>query len=492
MRGVRAALLGALVLAATAQAPAHAPLAQAHHAVSAANPDAQAAFDRGLAFLYAFNVGEARTQFAAAANADPLCAMAYWGEAIAETIDINLPDTAEGDQRGTTAIARALALRARTTPEEAALIDALAKRYARRGTTAAHFRAYADAMDAVAAAYPSDPDALTLAAYARWNAVDDLLTPSRAPVPGALAIERDVDAALALDPANIGAHHLRIHIEEEIGHPERALSDARYFDGLTFVPGMSHLPHMAGHIYARTGDYAALVAANERAVANDAAYFALGNGPGQAYMRTYHDHDLDFIAYGLTTLGRDADARDAVAHEDTRMQLRVALRTRDVSAVDLADAVKNDPLRAIALARAGRLAEADAVVATFPTQATGDALVLPTIARAIVDRVAGRYDEAVSAYRAALQLRGNELGDPKFAWPYPPGEGLGAVLLQQGKYAEAESVFRRELTDYPNDPRLAFGLAEAQRAQNEDDTDARAIVKREWQGPGPLTEIDLE
>ena len=485
-------VLAALLFAASAQAPAGSPVpAESHHAVSTADVGAQAAFDRGLTFLYAFNVGEARTQFAAAATADPHCAMAYWGEAIAETIDINLPQTAEGDERGAIAVGKAAALRGRTTAEEAALIDALARRYTKRGNVKSRFAAYAQAMDAVAAANPSDADALTLAAYAQWNATDTFREHGT-PTAAGLAIARDLDAALALDPLNLGAHHLRIHTEEELDVPARALSDARFFDGLTFAPGMSHLPHMAAHIYARVGDYPALVAANERAVANDAVYFAQGDGAGQRYMRTYHDHDLDFIGYGLTTMGRDADARAAMANEDARMRLRVALRTRDPAALELATAAKDDALRAIALAQAGRMSDASAIVAAFPTTGDGEAKLTRAIATAVVAANDGRFADAAAAFRTALAMRGSELGDPKFAWPFPPGEGLGTALLQQARYADAEATFGDELAKYPNDPRLAFGLAEARNAQGENDSAARAIVVREWHGPNPLNLADLE
>ena len=491
MRCARLAAAFALAIGCSGQTPARPAPAGAHYAVATTNAAAQAAFDRGLAFLYAFNVGEARTQFKAAAADDPHCAMTYWGEAVAETIDINLPQTDDGDRRGATAIARARAQRAAATPEEQAFIDALALRYTPQRSKAQRFAAYADAMQHIATANPSDAQALTLAAYARWNTIGDLVDKQKAPVPGALEMEHDLDAALAIDPDNLGAHHLRIHTEEQLLRPERALADARFFDGLMFAPGMSHLPHMAGHIYARVGDYPALVAANQRAVANDAAYFALGTGEGQTYMQTYHDHDLDFIGYGLTTMGDDAGARAAVVHEDERMRLRVAVRTRDASALALATSAKNEAARAIVFARTGKHAEADALVAAFPAGDDDTERISHGIARAIVARSEGRLEAAAAAYRTVLTLRGTDLGDPKIAWQYPPGEGLGAVLLEQRRYADAASTFRAELVAYPNDPRLAFGLAEALHAQGLDDSAERAIVARNWHGAAPLTVAQL-
>jgi hypothetical protein len=355
--------LAAAAFACTASVPGATqtpPAARAHAAVSTSDPAAQASFDRGLAMLYAFSVGEARLSFEKAAASDPHLAMARWGEALADTIDINLPQTADGDKRGALAIAEARRTEDGATPLERALIDALAQRYIARGTVARRFRWYSDAMNRVATSYPNDPNVLTLAAYAEWNALDNLVLDSGAPSEGGARMARELDRALELDPDNIGAHHLRIHVQEVLGHPDRALADARYFDGLSFDLGMSHLPHMAGHIYDRLGDYPALVAANRRAVANDDAYFALGSGAGQLYMRDYHNHDLEFILYGLTTQGLDAEASAALANESANEKLRLALRLHDNARVlALADASPATPaaLRAIALARSGRTTE---------------------------------------------------------------------------------------------------------------------------------------
>ena len=50
-----------------------------HRAVSTNSPEAQAYFDQGMRFLWAFNHDEATRSFAKAAELDPQCAMCYWG-----------------------------------------------------------------------------------------------------------------------------------------------------------------------------------------------------------------------------------------------------------------------------------------------------------------------------------------------------------------------------------------------------------------------------
>jgi tetratricopeptide (TPR) repeat protein len=277
-----------------------------------------------------------------------------------------------------------------------------------------------------------------------------------------------------------------------LGRAADALDDAHYLDGLTYAPGMSHLPHMSGHIYARVGDYAALVAANRRAVANDNAYFAAGNGIGQQYMRRYHNHDLEFVIYGLTTQGRSDEAAAAVADEEAAEKVHVALRTHDDAGVlsNAAASPNGAAYRAIALARDGHAAQAAAILKTAAGENSYEHA-RNAIAEAVVARAQGRLDEAATRYRTALTLLGSDLGDPKNDWFIPPGEGLGAVLLSAGRAADAETVFRSELVRFPNDPRLEFGLAEALAAQGKDAAAERAAVDREWKGAHSLTRADL-
>ena len=54
-------------------------------------PEAQSWFDRGLNWTYAYNHGEAIECFLKATEADPGCAMAWWGISYAAGPNYNLP-----------------------------------------------------------------------------------------------------------------------------------------------------------------------------------------------------------------------------------------------------------------------------------------------------------------------------------------------------------------------------------------------------------------
>ncbi len=468
------------------------PEASAHWATAAADPATQALIDRAVAMLFAFNEGEARVDFEAAAKREPDLALAYWGEAETDAIDINVPTTPAGETRGADAAAAGRRHLKAASEEERALVDAIAGRFG-RGSLEQKYKRYADALSAYTAKHQDDANVLVIAGFAIYTGYD-LLDKAGAPTAKGRESLADADRALQLDPENLGAHHLRIHLLEGFSRAKDAVSDADALDGYRYAPGESHLAHMAGHIWTRLGEYQKLIDDNERAVANDNAYFASGTGPGREYMQMYHDHDLDFVAYGLTTLGRSDDARKAVEHEDAPMRLKVALRLHDDAAalaIEPGGAGIIAYYHAIAAAREGDLARAHA-----DEKRIGDMASLKTSPVLAAALAAGAHDTAAEerifakAFGEEPKTQG-ELGDPKSRWATPIGEGYGALLLRVGKFAEAEHVFAVELGRYPNDPHLEFGIAEAQRLQHEDDGVMRALYRAHWQGAHDLTLADL-
>lgn len=477
--------------------PRSGPEARAHWPVTAPDAKVQDLVDRGVAMLYAFDTGEARVAFAAASQRAPDLVLPYAGEALAETIDINLPSTPEGEKRGAAAIAKAHEHLAHATEADRALIEALAKRFG-TGTQKQRFARYADAMSAYTKTHRDDANVLTLAAFAIFEAHEDVVDDKDAMTAQAREALGDLDRALVLDPQNLGAHHLRIHLLEDARRAREAIPDAEALASYRYPLGMSHLPHMAGHVWTRIGDYDKLIADNLVAIENDRGWFAAGNGPGQQYMKRYHDHDVDFALYGMTTIGRDADARALAKSEDTYAQVTVALRLHDdaqMPSIATGGGAWSVYARALAAARSGdaktAFSERNKLVALAKDDAsfahTAEGLVDAALARRANDSAA-----AIAAYKKQYDATKSDIGgDPKDFWPTPIGEGYGAALLAAGKAAEAEAVFTAELKRFPADPHLEWGLAEAQKAQHEDDAAARAAYRAHWKGTRTLTVADL-
>jgi hypothetical protein len=62
-----------------------------HFKVTTTSTQAQRAFDRGITLAYSFGYYAAEQEFRRVAEADPQCAMAYWGIALVNGPHINFP-----------------------------------------------------------------------------------------------------------------------------------------------------------------------------------------------------------------------------------------------------------------------------------------------------------------------------------------------------------------------------------------------------------------
>src|SRR5687767_5696787 len=89
---------------------------------SAVSDQARPFVEHGLQWLYGFNDDEAVRCFLRAAELDEECAIAWWGIAYANGININDPVLSEREARDAyDAVQRALALREHATPVDRAL-----------------------------------------------------------------------------------------------------------------------------------------------------------------------------------------------------------------------------------------------------------------------------------------------------------------------------------------------------------------------------------
>ena len=71
------------------------------------SPEAQARFNRAVAWLHSFEYEEAEKAFQEVAAADPRCAMAYWGVAMSNYHPIWAPPSAAELEKGARAVERA-------------------------------------------------------------------------------------------------------------------------------------------------------------------------------------------------------------------------------------------------------------------------------------------------------------------------------------------------------------------------------------------------
>lgn len=473
--------------------------------VSTRSPEAQRYFDQGMAFLYAFNHDEAIRSFTRAAELDPDCAMAHWGVAVANGPHIN--NTVVPPERAAAAwaaLARARAASAGATAVERALIEALAARYAepQPEDRSALDRGYAEAMRRVWQAHPDDADvgalfAEALADLRPW----DLWTPAGQAQPGTGELIATFDAVIALDADHPLANHLYIHAVEASPEPGRADAAA---DRLRFLqPGLGHMVHMPSHIDVRQGRWQQAIEANARAIAADRRYTA--RSPEQQFYRLYMAHNHHMLAYAAMMNGQSrlalATMREMVADipppffranpwadgmmaMPLEVMMRFGMWEQILAEPDFPDYVPfsralRHYARAVALAATGdldgarreetafRVARAGVPAATtFGNNTAADLLdVAERLMGGELRYRAGETDAGLAMLADAVAHEDRLRYDEPPGWIQPVRHPYGAALLQAGRIAQAEAVFREDQRRQPGNGWGLYGLMRALELQ---------------------------
>jgi predicted Zn-dependent protease len=89
----------------------------------------------------------------------------------------------------------------------------------------------------------------------------------------------------------------------------------------------------------------------------------------------------------------------------------------------------------------------------------------------------GKIDEGLASLREAAAREDELRYDEPPDWIQPVRHALGAALLQAGRFAEAETVFREDLARLPENGWGLYGLSRALALQKEAD-EAAATEKR--------------
>jgi hypothetical protein len=494
-----------------------------HRKITTKSDAAQAYFDQGMKFIFAFNHDEATRSFAKAAVLDPSCASCLWGVALTLGPNYNMPMMAEARAKvGWDAVEKATALPA--TPVEHALIVALQSRFDKaKGLDPVSgpplVNAYADAMKKVAAQYPNDLDVQVLYAEALMNKNPwKLWGADGKPGADTNEIVALLDKVLAKDINHPGANHYYIHALEASPHPEKALAAANRLGGM--MPAAGHLEHMPAHIYQRVGKYEASAEANRKGAVADAKYYK--QTAALDYYPMYTSHNYQFLASSAAMEGRKAETVDAVAKSRASISddllagmggvdwyvgfsyeamLRFGLWDAALAAPAPTDklpglVVAYQEARATALAVKGRVDEADkaaaaldaAMAATPDDYRCGQNLakncyaVSSLRAHGRIALARGQTEKGLDLLRQAVAQE-DKLGydEPSDAF-FPTRHVLGAQLIAAGKHADAEAVYRADLKQNAENGWALYGLKTALAAQGKtaDAADAGKRFAKAW------------
>lgn len=479
--------------------------------ISTTNKEAQNYFNQGMMLAYGFNHAEAARSFYEAIRLDSACAMAYWGFAYVLGPNYNGGMEEDNFQRAYDAALKARQLSGNCTAKEKALIMALTSRYAAQppADRKALDIAYAAAMKKVYQQYSSDPDvgALYAESLMDLHPWDLYQKNTKIPQPWTPELTAVLERLIRINPRHPGAHHFYIHAMEASATPEKALASARLLS--TLVPGSGHLVHMPSHVYINTGDYHLGTLSNLNAVKTDSIYSAACHAQG-IYPLAYYPHNYHFLAATATLEGNSSLAWQA------------ALQLQKHTAKGIMQQPKWGTLQhyyTIPYYVAVKLAKWDTMLSLpFPTEglvypraiwhyARGMAYLgkkditnaqnemkelsvlavdttlqhltvwdinttanLVQIALKVLEAGVAvqqkKTDQAISSLKEAIVLEDNlNYNDPP-DWFFSTRHHLGAVLLNAGKFREAEQIYLQDLQVWKKNGWALAGLHQSLLKQN--------------------------
>jgi hypothetical protein len=292
-----------LILAAGSRAqehPEHKPstheeLGTVHFATSC-NEEAQKEFDRAVALLHSFQFSRAIAGFNETLKNDSTCGIAYWGIALSQWSNpfaVGLKHKGQF-QAGSASVELGKTTGVKTERERD-YIAAVGALYRDFETTPQSSRliAYRDAMEALAAKYPTDHEAQIFYALS-ISASED---PADKTYAGRLKAGAILENLFVEEPNHPGLAHYIIHTYDVPLLAPRALKAAQRYSQI--APDAPHALHMPSHTFTRTGYWQDSIDSNIAAAAS-----ARRDGETAEEL-----HATDYEIYAYLQTGQDEAAR---------------------------------------------------------------------------------------------------------------------------------------------------------------------------------------
>jgi tetratricopeptide (TPR) repeat protein len=483
-----------------------------HFPISSNNLEARKWFDQGLMLYYGFNHDAAERSFMKATEIDIDCAMCWWGAALTLGPHVNSGMDPANNANAWTRVQKAQTLSSKATPREQSFIKALSARYSENPpeNRKALDIAYANAAANVAKEFPEDPDAATLYAEAMmdlqpWDYYDNKLRPKG----NTKKIVATLEEVIKQFPDHAGALHLYVHAVEASADPAKGVAAADHLR--TLIPASGHLVHMPAHIYSRVGRWHDAVLANQIAIKADDDYLAIcrGNAKG-LYPLGYVPHNHHFLWFAASMEGSSSLAKQAAEKTAEKTNLPDLMRQpgnaglqhywmtpwfdrvrfgRWNEIVGQANPAPDLPYvtaiwhyaQGMAAIQEYRMDDAMAHLQSLKKLAADPEMEKLTVwdryplshavniaeltLRGEIAAFNGNKPGAVAALQKAVLIEDKIPYDEPPGWHSPTRQTLGQFLLDFGRAAEAEKVYREDLARNPENGWSLFGLSHALRAQ---------------------------
>jgi tetratricopeptide (TPR) repeat protein len=443
----------------------------------------QTKFDRAVALLHSFWYSEGVKAFTAVTEADPSCAMGYWGIAMSHWYPLWQPPSEAMLKKGWEAVERAKTLGGKTERERE-YIAAIEVFYKDAPTLDHRTRAlaYEKAMERLYARHPEDREAAVFYALA----LNATIVATDKTYANQLKAAEILEKVFAEQPDHPGVAHYLIHSYDYPPLASRGLDAARRYAQV--APSAPHALHMPSHIFTRLGLWQESVASNRDSAA-----------ASKEHRSVFEQlHALDYQAYGYLQGAQDREAKrildecQALAKEDLEhfasayafaaIPARYALERRQwseaaaleprPSRVKYSEAITYFA-RALGAARSGDAASTranvnklqalhTALVDTKQDYWAGQVEIQHRTAAAWLARAEGKPEEAVRLMREATTLEDATEKHPVTPGPiFPARELLGELLLELQQPAQALQEFEASMPKEPNRFNGLYGAARA-------------------------------
>ena len=437
------------------------------HFQTSCNEAAQRRFDRGMRYQHSFWYRPAKEIFEETLQADPECAIAYWGIALSLLYNPHFPAPKENLTEGLAALQKAKALGAKSERERD-YIDALLAFYSgdEKATFGQRAKAYLKATETVAARYPDDDEAQI--AYA--ITLNVTASPNDKTYANQLKGAAILEPIFKRQPRHPGVAHYLIHLYDYPAIAEQGLDAAKRYSEI--APAAPHALHMPSHIFTRVGYWKESIDANSRS----AKAAKEGKDPSEQL------HADDYMVYALLQMAQDGRARDVIADMVATTGYAPAVRAGPYAIaasqarymVERGDwqgaaALKVEPSRFAYVDAITHFARAlGAARSGNPDAATADIAKLAELRDKLQQDKAwqlnaqGKQGDALEAMRLAADAEDKTEKSIVTPGPLAPARELyGTMLLERGMATEALAAFESTMRKEPNRFGATIGAAHA-------------------------------
>ncbi len=461
----------------------------------------QETFDLAVSLLHSFEYDEAEKTFVKVIDADPDCAMAYWGVAMSIYHALWAPPGDKDLERGAKILQIAKSIP--KTDREEEYLEAIGLYYEGWDKVDAKTRAkrMADKMEEIYEKYKDDTEAAIFYALALNSTAD----PTDKDYTNQRKAGKILESLFPDQPNHPGIAHYIIHNYDNPVLAEKALSTARKYAEI--APASAHAQHMPSHIFTRLGLWEESIQSNLNSTSSARCY---AENAGFEGMWDEELHGIDYLVYAYLQQGDSKKAMEQYEYLNTIKKIypvnfkvygvaaipaRIALENRDWNlAANLKLPAIEIPwdkfpwqkaivhfARALGALHLDKINLAELEIEKLNAlhqnlvnmdnkyQANQVQIQIKT-ALAWLSFKKGNHHEALTLMRESAEMENNTAKHPVTPCEVLPArELLGDMLLAMNKPKEALEAYELDLETHPNRFNGIYGAAMASHRAGEQD-----------------------